>query len=143
METPQAVAPRHRPAARRFRRRLALTMLAYMAVLLPVGWMAHHHVQPPAPWLYLVGVAPALPILAAIWVILRYLTEEDDEYLRMLQVRTFVVATGLTLAITSAWGFLQAYAGLPMIPLFYVFVIFALSQLVAGPLVMRTLWTAR
>ena len=35
---------------------------------------------------------------------------------------------GLTLALTTGWGFLQNYADLPSVPLFYVFMMFCIFQ---------------
>jgi hypothetical protein len=61
-------------------------------------------------------------------IVLRYLFEEEDEYQRMLSIQAYVAAAGLTLTVTTAWGFLQDFAGLPRISLTHVFIIFCICQ---------------
>jgi undecaprenyl pyrophosphate phosphatase UppP len=73
--------------------------------------------------LYAVAVAPALFILGVIWAMGMYLVEETDEYIRMRLVRAMMVATGITLAIASVWGFLEQLADLVHVPAYYGFVI--------------------
>ena len=87
-----------------------------------------------------VAALPALAVAGVIWSILRYLSEEEDEYRRLLMAKAFIAATGLTLVITTAWGFVQNFAGAPMVSLMYVFVLFIACQAVAGTIVQ---WRAR
>lgn len=112
-----------RTAWRRHMRRYGLSMAAYVAVLVPVVLLAGSDHLPPAPWSYLMAVLPALPIFGAIWALLRYYEEEEDEYLRTVAIRLYIIATGLTFALCTAWGFLQALAGMPKISLFWIFII--------------------
>ena len=58
-----------------------------------------------------IAVLPALPLLYVFWIIGRYLAEQHDEYLRLLQVRKALVATGFTLAVATVSGFLEISAG--------------------------------
>lgn len=127
--------PRPGAANRRYLRRYALAMVAYTAVLVPVVWISGAGHMPPAPWSYVLSAAPALPVIAVVWALLRYLAEEEDEYLRMVATRTYLVASGLTYALTTAWGFLQAFAGVPKISLVWVFIIACGFQALA------TAWT--
>ena len=115
---------RQSAAARRYQIRQVLGIAAYVAVLVPVTWAAYRQIWPDAPWNWLLATLPAGPILFVVWGIMRYLDEETDEYQRMLLVRGFVGAAGLTLAITTVWGFLQGYDLLPQAPMFWVFVVF-------------------
>jgi hypothetical protein len=127
----QATAARSiasKPSWRRYMLRFGAAMAAYVAVLAPVDYAAHRGLLPAAPWLYLVALAPAIPVGAVVWVVLRYLQEEEDEYQRMLNVRAYVAATGLTLTICTGWGFLQDFAGLPQISLTHVFMLFCVCQ---------------
>jgi cytochrome bd-type quinol oxidase subunit 2 len=118
------------------RRRLAIAqivfMLIYFAVLLPVVFAARRHLLPTGPLGLGLAVAPALPVFGLIWALLRYLSEEEDEYRRMLRVKAFVGATGLMLALTTAWGFIQSFEFAPMISLVWVFVLFGVCQVVVG-----------
>ncbi|MBS0332378.1 MAG: hypothetical protein JSS35_06390 [Proteobacteria bacterium] len=117
-----------KPSWRRYMARFGVAMGSYVAVLLAVDALVRRGLAPGKPWLYLVAVAPAVPVAAVILVVLRYLQEEEDEYQRMLSIRAYVAATGLTLTVTTAWGFLQDFAGLPRISLTHVFVIFCVCQ---------------
>jgi hypothetical protein len=110
-------------------------MGAYVGVLFAVDAVVRRGLAPAKPWLYLVAAAPAVPVAAVILIVLRYLQEEEDEYQRVLAMRAYVAATGLTLTVTTAWGFLQDFAGLPQISLTHVFVIFCVCQGLA------TVWT--
>jgi len=120
-----------KPAWRRYIIRFTVAMVTYAVVLLAVAYILRSGMAPPKPWLYLVAVAPALPVAAVIVIVLRYLIEEEDEYQRMLNIRAYVAATGLTLTICTGWGFLQDFAGLPKISLTEVFMMFCASQGVA------------
>jgi len=124
-----------KPAWRRYMIRFTVAMGTYVAVLLAVDYAVRLGLAPPKPWLYLVAVAPAIPVAAVIVIVLRYLIEEEDEYQRMLNIRAYVGAAGLTLTVCTGWGFLQDFAGLPKISLTYVFMLFCACQAVT------TFWT--
>ena len=117
-----------KPSWRRYMLRFGAAMAAYVAVLVPVDWLAHRGMMPAKPWLYLVAIAPAIPVAAVVLIVLRYLQEEEDEYQRMLNIRAYVAATGLTLTLCTGWGFLQDFAGLPQISLTHVFMLFCVCQ---------------
>jgi hypothetical protein len=127
-------------ARRRYYLRLAAFFALYMAVLIPVIWAFNSGHWPGRPWNYLAAAAPAVPVFGVIWAILRYVIEEEDEFLRLLHLRATVGATGLTLAICSLWGFLSSFAGVPPASLMYVFVIFCMSLM---PALAWTHWRAR
>jgi len=96
------------PAIRRYLQRLALFMLAYMALIFLAGYLFRH--APPQGLLaYGVAVLPALPIIGVFWTVARLLIEETDEYLRMLHVRQTLFATGFCLTVMTVWEFLQNY----------------------------------
>jgi uncharacterized YccA/Bax inhibitor family protein len=109
-------------AARRYMWRCGLSMAAYMAVL--IGCIsAIRHLHPEGPLLVILSVLPALPMLAVIWSIFMFIVDQQDEYLRMRQVRQILVGTAFTLAVTTVWGFLEEAHVVPHIPLQWVFVI--------------------
>jgi len=105
-------------AERRYSRRVIAASIAY-AVLLVGEQYALHRAHVSAATGYALAVLPALPIIAIFALVGRYLVEEQDEYLRMRMVRQILWATGLTLAATTLWGFLED-AGLHHLPMFYV-----------------------
>jgi len=109
------------PAAGRYTKRMILISLAYVGGIVLASLMIDREAPLGA---LTVGLAliPGLAMLAAVGAIGRYVAEISDEYLRMLEVRKLIIATGVTLAITSVWGLLELYAAsLPRLPVFYVF----------------------
>lgn len=105
-------------AQRRYNGRVIVAALAYAVLLIGEQYALRHALVPPAA-AYALAVLPALPIIAIFALVGRYLIEEQDEYLRMRMVRQILWTTGLTLAATTLWGFLED-AGLPHLPMFYV-----------------------
>ena len=126
------------PARRRMGWRFAASMSAYvLAVAFISGWLGW---EPPgdSPIVYGLAMLPPLAIGASIWSMGVYLTEEPDEFVRMLYVRAVIGAVGVTLFVTTAWGFLEHYAHVWAPPLFLVGPIFWASFGVVLPLVIRT-----
>lgn len=124
------------PAYRRYARRMLPLSLVYVGAIALATRLIPDNAPADA---QTVGLAllPGLAILGWIWAMGRLLVELEDEYLRMLEVRKFLVATGLTLAICSVWGLLQLFApSVPKLQVFFVFPIWALS-LFAGMLFNR------
>ncbi len=111
-------------------------MSLYMAAIVFDGFYFNRHSFgiPQAPWLYVFAVMPALPIGGTIWVFLRFL-DESDEFVRAIMTRRFIIATGLTLFISIAWGFLQNYAGVWRCDLYNVYMLFWISFGVVSPFV--------
>jgi hypothetical protein len=121
------------PAERRYNRRVVLASLAYAVLLIGEQYtLRYGHLSAGAG--YALAVLPALPIIAIFVLLGRYLVEEQDEYLRMRMVRQILWATGLTLAGTTLWGFLED-AGLPHLPMFYVSVIWFAGLGIGGCIV--------
>lgn len=117
-------------AQRRYNRRTILAALAYGVLLIGEQYALHRaHVSPEAG--YALSILPALPIIAIFAFVGRYLIEEQDEYLRMRMVRQVLWATGITLAATTLWGFLED-AGLPHLPMFYVSVVWFVGLGIGG-----------
>lgn len=59
------------------------------------------------------ALAPALPVIGFFGAIGRYLVEEHDEYLRDQMVRQALIATGIAMAVATAWGFLENFGLVP------------------------------
>lgn len=121
--------PRH-PAYRAYLRRMAIAAVLYVAAIFTAAWALHP--SPPAtPLALAIALVPGAATLMMIIAIARLLVELDDEYLRLLEVRKALVATGLTLAITSVWGLLELLASVPRLEVFWVFPIWC-AGLAAG-----------
>jgi hypothetical protein len=77
--------------------------------------------------LYSLAMLPAIPVLAVLVFLARYLKEETDEYLRMLTVRSLLVAAGALLATIVVNDFLRVIAHGSAIAPFVCFVVFFIS----------------
>ena len=77
------------------------------------------------PLLYALAVLPSLPLVYSIYVMGRYLMEMD-EYQRALQTRRMLGGIAATLAVCSAWGFLEIFAKAPRLDLYLVYPMFCM-----------------
>ncbi len=106
-------------ATRRYMIRVAALMVAYLILLaIAVRFVESGGVTGVSA--YILAVLPALPIIGMFWAIARFLIEMEDEYLRMLQVRQMIVATGFALAVATIWGFLEEFELVPFVPAYWV-----------------------
>lgn len=101
--------PRYKsPAMRRYVTRIAVLMSFYLIFLLGAVYAFRHHLVS-GPVAYPLAVLPALPIIGVFWAVMRLMVEEPDEFIRMLQVRQTLVATGFCLTIMTILEFLQNF----------------------------------
>lgn len=112
-----------RLARRRYARDMAISAALYVALVFAAAF-AIRNLAPPQ-WalimLALLPVAPALLMLRAYLVYTRAL----DEFQRRLQSEALIVATGVVLFSTFAYGFLEEWASFPHLPLIWVFPAFS------------------
>ncbi|MEE4452343.1 hypothetical protein [Novosphingobium resinovorum] len=123
------------PAYRRYALRMLPVSLLYVGAIMLASRLVPDHAEA-NPMTIGIALLPGLAVLGWIWTMARLLIELDDEYLRMLEVRKFLVATGVTLAICSVWGLLEIYTDVPKLPVFLVFPLWAMGLFV-GMLVNR------
>ena len=97
-------------------------MLAYAGLLVGTIY-AIRYFNPEGPLLYALSILPSLPIGGSIWHILRHI-EKSDEYVRAVLTRRFIITTGVTLFVTTAWGFLALYAKITPLDLYLVYALF-------------------
>jgi hypothetical protein len=114
------------PASRAYLRRFIPMMLLYVLFLFGAVWL-DARIAPGRPLAILLAILPALPLIGVVWALGRLLVEEQDEYLRSLTVRQFMVATGFTLTVTSIWGFLDAFDQVPHMPMYWAFIIWCMG----------------
>ena len=100
------------PAMRRYLTRLGVLMTIYMITLFAAVYLFRHDLVS-GPIAYPLAILPALPIIGVFWAVMRLLVEEPDEFLRMLQVRQALIATGFCLTVTTIWEFLQNFDLVP------------------------------
>jgi len=124
------------PAQRRFVRAslISATLVVVLAVGAAVTFRLWHLKGLPA---YPVAVLPALPILWVLFETGRFLAVEKDEFQRNLLVQCMLGGIGGTLATTTAWGYLEAFAHVPRLQAVWVYPIFWLFVVIAWPVVYR------
>lgn len=121
------------PAYKRYIRRMVALSIVYVgAVVLSSSLIPAD--APPDPFNIAIALVPGVAVLGVIWAMGRLLIELDDEYLRMLEVRKFIIATGLAMAVASVWGLLELMTTAPRLPVFYIFPLWCIG-LAVGALV--------
>jgi hypothetical protein len=113
------------PAGKRYQRRVLVTMLLYVAVLF-AAVLTVKHTHPHGWLLYTIALMPALPILAMLGALGRYLQEEKDEYVRLITMRSLLVGTAALLAMLMVNDFLRSISGAAAIPPFTSWIVFFL-----------------
>lgn len=113
------------PAGKRYQRRVMVTMSIYLVVVFAAAWIVKHtHVHG---WLlYTIAVVPVLPIFGMLGALGIYLTEEKDEYVRLITMRSLLVGTAVLLALLMVNDFLRSLSGSAAIPPFMSWVVFFL-----------------
>jgi hypothetical protein len=106
-------------AARRYRRDVAITGALYVALVFGAALAIRYYDLPQ--WavivLSLAPVAPALMMLRAYIVF----TRSMDEFQRRVQSEALIIASGVIVFATFAYGFLEEWADFPHVPLIWVF----------------------
>jgi hypothetical protein len=107
-------------------------LVVVLAVVAAVAFRLWHLKGLPA---YPVAVLPALPILWVLFETGRYLAVEKDEFQRNFLVQCMLGGIGGTLATTTAWGYLEAFAHVPHLQTIWIYPIFWLFVGVSAPVV--------
>ena len=102
-------------AAARYLTGIFASSLAYMLGLGVALWTWRNH-EPSVALTWGLAMLPILPILWMIWVMGRYVVEEQDEYLRHRAIMASLIGLGFVLAIGSFWGFLETFELVPHMP---------------------------
>lgn len=107
---------RERDANRKYRLELTGAMLLYIAVLIGSNFLAK--TMPEGTARILVAVSPAIPLMLAIWAIVRHFGRMD-EFVRLRTLESFAIAGAVTAGATFTYGFLEG-AGFPKLSMFVV-----------------------
>lgn len=84
---------------------------------------------------YSIAVLPSLPI---VWMLIAtgaYLTDEKDEFVRMVLVQCLLYGIGGTLAVTTMWAYLEDFVHAPRLDLIWVYPMFWIFVALAYPMV--------
>jgi hypothetical protein len=105
---------------------MAWAFAAYVAALFGANAVDHAY-HPQGGTLIALSIVPALPIIAIIAIIGRYLIEERDEYLRQRIVTCMLFGTGVLLGLGTVYNFLSGSGAIDPMPRLWVFPIWCLS----------------
>ena len=105
------------PQANYLKRMLAVSLL-YLGSLFAATMLIDEG-DPITPLSIAIAIVPGLAVAGYFWAIARLIIELKDEFLRMLQVRMALVATGIALSAASIWGFLESFEQVPHIDAFW------------------------
>ena len=123
-------------ASRRYNKRYLIAMPFYLGLLfLATHILRHDH--PSRPLALVIAILPSIPLVAMIAIAGLYLKEETDEFQRSIFQQSLLWSIGLVLAVTSVWGLLEMIAGVPHLPIFYVFPAFCVFFGICSPLLKR------
>jgi phosphotransferase system glucose/maltose/N-acetylglucosamine-specific IIC component len=114
-------------ARKRYQRDVVRFMAAYIVVLLGSSWFVKHDGVEHF-YLYFWSLIPALPIIAMILRMGRYLREETDEYQKLMRMRAILAGTAALLGALVVDDFLRAFAHAGGFPPFVLFIIFAIAM---------------
>ena len=123
-------------AVKRYMRRFIPAMGLYIVVLF-ASLYAIKAMAATGLLLWILDVAPAMPILAVIAIMGLYIAEETDELPRAVMVQSMLWGIGLTLAAATVWGFLENADLVPHLSSFLIFPIFCAAMGLAQPFVWR------
>jgi uncharacterized YccA/Bax inhibitor family protein len=110
-------------AIRRYNLRILLAMIFYIAFLVAAVWTFSHH-HPTGLPAYGLAILPAIPVVGIVVIVGFYLTEEKDEFLRNLHVQSMIWSLGVTLTVTTVWGFLELFVPVAHLQLYLIFPLF-------------------
>ncbi len=115
------------PALTDYNRRFMVWTFGYMAAL-TIAITMHQKMALSDPMLWLAGLIPAFPVGGMIWTMVRYMREEEDEYLRLRAANAGMIGTAFLLAVATPWGFLEMFGAVPHIPAWAVFPVWAIGM---------------
>lgn len=109
------------PAQRRYVIRTLAFMVPYVAINMAAIRGAFDDRSTPGS--YLLGLAVAAPIAGQLWATLA-LMRDADEFVRGLTAKRFIIASGVAMALFSAWGMVESYADAPHVPGWMIYPLF-------------------
>jgi hypothetical protein len=124
------------PAIKRYLRRFAIAMSAYVALIFLVA-TCFHKFHPKGLIAYVLAVLPAVAIIGIIVTVGLYLAEEKDEFQRNLFVQAMLWGLGGVLAVTSVWGMLESFTHITHFQPTWTFSLFWCFVGVSTPFLMR------
>ena len=108
------------PVMQVYTRRMMIAIALYTVIAL-AAFTNYERLAPGSALMWLAALAPTVPLLGMIWALVRYVTEETDEYLRHQAVMAALIGLGLVLVVGTLWGFLETFGLVPHVWSWWVF----------------------
>ncbi|MGB6482842.1 MAG: hypothetical protein WBE86_05075 [Candidatus Acidiferrales bacterium] len=118
------------------RNRAIPVIILYFLLFVMVNWLFDRHFLR-GHIAYLFAVLPALPLIVVIVLLGRYIREETDEFKRAVFVEALLWAIGLTMVLTTAWGFIEMFIPGMHVPVLWVFPLFCVMAAAAKLFIRR------
>jgi len=123
------------PAGRRYAIRTVAFMAGYAAINVAAIFGAFDDLERPGA--YLLGLTAAAPVAGQIWATLAFI-RDSDEFVRALTAKRFIIASGLAMALFTAWGFLESFADAPHAEGWLIYALFWAAYALVTPFVRTT-----
>lgn len=108
------------PAYNRYLKRFVPATIVYVAAIMLASMVIPDKASA-SPLTIAIALLPGLACTVMIWAMARLLVEMEDEYLRLIEIKKALIATGFALAIAATWGLLEMYTDVPKLPVFLIF----------------------
>lgn len=108
-------------AAKAYTFRTVFFMLGYVVALLLAVGGALDAIGGVSGWV--LAAAVAAPVAGQIWATLAFI-RDSDEFVAGVTAKRFILAAGLTFALSVFWGFAEKFAGAPHVEGWWVYVVF-------------------
>lgn len=118
------------PQAKTYIIRTMLFMGLY--VLINAGAIAGLMDGLPTPARWVLTVLVSLPVAGQIWATL-VMIRDSDEFIGAFLARQFILASGVAMALFSAWGFAESYAGAAHAPGWMIYPLFWVCFALVSP----------
>jgi uncharacterized protein YacL len=116
---------------RRFQRDVLIQMSLYLVVVLLAAEMVRHHAAGHYAT-YFWAILAAMPICGVVIRMARYLSEETDEFQKMMAMQAILFGTAALLVALVIDDFLRAFAKVDGLPPFWGFMIFCAGMAATG-----------
>jgi putative oxidoreductase len=108
-------------AAKAYTFRAVFFMLGYVAALVLAVGGALDAIGGVSGWI--LAAAVAAPVAGQIWATLAFI-RDSDEFVAGVTAKRFILAAGMTFALSVFWGFAEKFAEAPHIEGWWVYVVF-------------------
>jgi len=122
------------PAQTRYVARMLVTAVFCILVALAAA-LGIRHGHATGVVAYALGILPAVPVVMTLVVTGAYLNEEKDEFQRMIYIHAILAGVAATLAVVTAWGYLEDFVLAPHLRLAWVYPMFWIFVALAAPVV--------